>query len=161
MALRIREHEPRDQPAILQCMRELQEWERTIDARLAPADDVLDRLWREMLEDCDVFRGTVFVADLDGRVVGYIGVLTNVPQDDSDEIDYVFAQVTDVAVLERFRSRGIGAALLTRAKQHARDAGVRWLRINVLAGNPAAAELYRRCGFREREIVLEHELSAD
>ena len=161
MALKIREYQSSDKPAIMQCMRELQEWERAIDSRLAPADAVLERLWREILEDCDVFRGTLFVAELDGRVVGYIGVLTHVPQEHSDEIDYVFAQVTDIAVLEQFRSRGIGARLLEQAKRHAREAGVRWLRINVLAANPAAAALYRRCGFRDREIVLEHDLSAD
>ncbi|MDH3452884.1 MAG: GNAT family N-acetyltransferase [Gammaproteobacteria bacterium] len=158
MALKIRAREPHDRPAILACMREMQNWERTIDARLAAADDVIERLWREILQDCDVFHGTIFVAELDGRVVGYIGVLTHVPQDHTDEIDYVYAQVTDLVVLEQFRSQGIGTALLAQAKKHARDAGVHWLRINVLAGNPAAAALYRRCGFRDREIVLEHDL---
>ena len=59
MALKIREYQPGDKTAIIQCMRELQEWERAIDARLAPADDVLERLWREILQDCDVFRGTL------------------------------------------------------------------------------------------------------
>lgn len=161
MPLNIREREPRDTPAILDCMRELQEWERNIDARLAPPDDVLERLWQEILEDCDVFRGVIFVAELDSEVVGYTGVLTRVPREETDEIDYVYAQITDVVVREQYRSQGIGAALLARARTHAREAGVRWLRINVLAGNPGAASLYRRCGFRDREIILEHDLAED
>lgn len=161
MPLTIREREARDTPGIMACMRELQQWQRRIDDRLADPDRVLEQLWREILEDCDVFRGTIFVADLDGEVVGYIGVLTRVPHEQSDEIDYVFAQVTDIAVLEQYRSQGVGAALLKRAQQHAREAGVRWLRINVLADNQRAAELYRRCGFRDREIILECELAGD
>ena len=144
----------------MSCMGELQAWERSIDARLAAPDDVLERLWQELLEDCEVFRGTIFVAELDDEVVGYIGVLARVPQENSDEIDYDFAQVTDVVVLGQHRSKGIGAALLSRAKTHAREAGRRWLRINVLAGNRAAAALYRRCGFHDREIILEHDLDA-
>lgn len=142
-------------------MRELQEWERNIDGRLADPDDVLERLWQEIVEDCDVFRGTIFVAALDDEVVGYIGVLTHVKVEDTDEVDYVYAQVTDVVVQERHRSKGIGAALLAHAKTHAREAGVRWLRINVLAANRSAAALYRSCGFQDREIVLEHDLAAD
>jgi GNAT superfamily N-acetyltransferase len=161
MPLTIRERNPQDTPAILACMRELQECERNIDERLADPDQVLERLWQEIVEDCDVFRGTILVADLDGEVVGYIGVLTHVKVEDADEIDYVYAQITDMVVQERHRSEGIGAALLAQAKLHAREAGVRWLRINVLAGNAAAAALYRRCGFHDREIVLEHDLVAD
>jgi len=161
MALKIREREPQDTRAILDCMRELQEWERNIDARLAPPDDVLERLWQEILEDCDVFRGVIFVAELDSEVVGYTGVLTRVPREETDEVDYVYAQITDIAVRKQYRSQGIGAALLARARTHAREAGVRWLRINVLAGNPGAASLYRRCGFRDREIILEHDLADD
>ncbi|MDH3714723.1 MAG: GNAT family N-acetyltransferase [Gammaproteobacteria bacterium] len=160
MPLRIRERKPQDTPAILDCMRELQDWERNIDARLAAPDDVLERLWEEMIEDCDVFRGTVFVADLDGAVVGYIGVLTHVAQEGTAEVDYVYAQITDLAVRGQYRSQGIGSALLAHAKTHARGAGVRWLRINVRAGNPAAVAMYRRCGFDDREIVLEHDLAA-
>ncbi len=139
-------------------MHELQEWERSVDSRLRPAETIVEQLWKELLEDCDVFRGTVFVADLDGHVVGYMGVLTHVPHEESDEVDYAFAQVTDVAVREAFRSHGVGSALLAHARRHALSAGARWLRINVLAGNSRAANLYRRCGFKDREIVLEQDL---
>ena len=158
MPLIVREYRSDDVPAILACMHELQEWEREIDARMAPATKVIERLWQELLEDCDVFRGSVFVADLDGSVVGYIGVLTRVPHEASDEVEYAYAQITDVAVREAFRSHGVGTALLSHARRHAVESGARWLRINVLAGNRAAATLYRRCGFRDREIVMEQSL---
>ncbi len=140
-------------------MRELQAHERTIDERrLAPGDAVITRLWRQLLEDCEVFGGTLFVAVMNDTVVGYTGVLTRVRSEDPEDADYQFAQVTDLVVREAFRAQGIGSALLRRAREHARASGAHWLRINVLAGNAGVAELYRRCGFHDRELVLEQDL---
>jgi RimJ/RimL family protein N-acetyltransferase len=53
-------------------------------------------------------------------------------------------------VPEAFRHRGLGAALVRAALDHARSRpGVRLVQLTVSEGNRAARALYERCGFVE------------
>jgi ribosomal protein S18 acetylase RimI-like enzyme len=49
------------------------------------------------------------------------------------------------------RGRGVGDALIAAVEQWARRSGAGTLLLSVAAGNAAAAALYRRNGFRDRE----------
>jgi GNAT superfamily N-acetyltransferase len=53
-----------------------------------------------------------------------------------------YALVTDLAVLDPFRRRGIGRLLLDAAELYARDANANELRISVLSRNAAARSFY-------------------
>jgi ribosomal-protein-alanine N-acetyltransferase len=55
----------------------------------------------------------------------------------------------NIAVNPASRRRGIGAALLARALDFARERGVKMVFLEVRRGNNAAQSLYRRFGFRE------------
>ena len=68
---------------------------------------------------------------------------------------YRFAYVGDLVVAERARGTGIGRALLAECERRAREAGVRWLRIGVIASNQRALRLYREFGFRDGHVLLE------
>lgn len=60
--------------------------------------------------------------------------------------------VHDVAVLEAYRRRGIGRALLAAVERHARARGCCKLTLEVRQDNEAARRLYQAYGFRDLEL---------
>jgi len=55
--------------------------------------------------------------------------------------------VNNVAVRTEFRRQGLAAQLLQTVLEYGRRAGARMAFLEVRAGNKAAQELYKRCGF--------------
>jgi ribosomal protein S18 acetylase RimI-like enzyme len=96
------------------------------------------------------------VAELGGRLVGYLRLK---PVTRLAENAHVLG-VMGLAVAPQARRRGVGAALLTAAEQHARARGARKLSLRVLGTNEGALRLYGRLGF-EREGVLRDEFFID
>ena len=64
-------------------------------------------------------------------------------------------------VLERFRGRGIGAALVKAAEQYAAEHGVSGLIAPILAPNTDAVSFYSRAGFGPHGVILSKKLIAD
>jgi ribosomal protein S18 acetylase RimI-like enzyme len=85
-------------------------------------------------------------------------VLSRLESQDIIESDREHAYVTDLVVLEPYRKAGIASELMRVAEAHAFSSGARRLRVGVLAVNSAAHNLYRKLGYRDREIVLEKTL---
>ena len=57
--------------------------------------------------------------------------------------------VNILGVYEEMRGKGVGAAMLARAEELARDTGATGLSIIVFSENPGAERLYRRTGYQE------------
>lgn len=57
--------------------------------------------------------------------------------------------IHDLAVREAFRGRGLGAALIERAAEAAREMGCCKLTLEVHGQNDTAMRLYRRTGFQD------------
>jgi [ribosomal protein S18]-alanine N-acetyltransferase len=94
----------------------------------------------------ETFRGLLrrtdahlFVAEVDGRVVGYAAVWVVLDQ----------AELGDVAVAEGWRRRGLGRRLLEAVLALMPDVGVRELFLEVRVSNDAARRLYEGYGFVE------------
>jgi ribosomal protein S18 acetylase RimI-like enzyme len=85
-------------------------------------------------------QGWPFVAELDGTPVGLAWVKM-------DGADVAAASLYQVWVAPEARGRGVGAALLDAAIAWARARRAHALRLDVTAGDGAAARLYRRTGF--------------
>ena len=91
-------------------------------------------------------RMLVLVADEGGEalgdgaasLVGYVVALVVAPE----------AEIADLAVAPGARRRGIGQALLTRALDELREAGVRAVHLEVRESNLPARTLYESTGFR-------------
>jgi GNAT superfamily N-acetyltransferase len=83
----------------------------------------------------------VFVAELDGVVVGYVLVLV---VDDA-------LHVEQVSVVPEAAGRRLGAALVDRAAQHARELGLDRLTLTTFRDVPWTKPYYERTGF----VVLE------
>lgn len=157
--LSIRDYAPGDRPALIALVRELQVAEAEVYDRMKPPDEIGDWYVDSLLDSCRRQRGRILVAAETGAPVGYAVILTEVSsEDDIDEVDYTYAHVQDLAVTAAARGRGIGSRLLARCEEIARDAGARWLRISVLAGNPGAARVYRKSGFAPLIVKMEKRL---
>ena len=75
------------------------------------------------------------VAEIYGEVCGYVGMNFIPPE----------GEITNLAVSEKFRRRGVGAALVEALCE---IDGVERLMLDVRVSNTAARALYERCGFK-------------
>lgn len=149
----IRDYEPaRHRSQLRSCIVELQDFERGLEPALPRGEEMADRYLGYVLGRCAGASGRIFLAEEDGAVVGFVGVLARVvPEPDEEQ---AYAYVSDLVVLPAYRRRGIGRALLERAEAYARREGARTLRVGVLAKNEAAGRLYRSIGFSDYTIQL-------
>jgi len=147
MGFMIRVYREEDATAVRRCVVELQEFERSIDPRLRPGEEMADRYWESIRARCAEANGRVFVAEQDGTVVGFVAVLAAQRFTELDDPPGTYAFVTDVVIQASHRGRGIGRQLLQHAEAFARGAGATELRIGVLAENTVARRLYRSAGF--------------
>lgn len=80
------------------------------------------------------------VAEMDGVVVGYIGVHEVAGE----------GYIANLAVHEQYRRQGIASALLRAAEEGAASRGIAFLTLEVRVSNTAASAVYARNGY---EIV--------
>ena len=73
----------------------------------------------------------------EGRVVGYVGVISAPPE----------GEITNVATHPDFRRRGIGEGILEALKREAGDRGIESLYLEVRRSNEPARGLYEKMGF--------------
>ncbi len=81
----------------------------------------------------------IYLAYADGQVAGLIRLRTNWNR---------YAYVEDIAVDVRFRRRGIGRMLLSRAIEWARGRGLPGVMLETQDNNVAACKLYQSVGFQ-------------
>ena len=100
---------------------------------------------------------TVFVAELDGAIVGYVHLAV---VDDA-------LHVEQVSAVPEVRGRRVGAALLDHAAEHARSLGLDRLTLTTFRDVPWNAPYYERIGFTvldelgpELTALVDHERSA-
>ena len=110
-----------------------------------------DWRWRKSRHiDSDVERDAdgIFVAEIDGRIVGYVTTWF----DREADIGYI----PNLSVSGEYRGRGIGRKLIEHALDHFRSEDIGHARIETLDQNPIGEHLYPKLGFREvaRQIHL-------
>lgn len=96
---------------------------------------------RDVANDAAACPEGIFVAEEEGQVVGYI---TTRP----DPFTRI-GRIPNLAVDPAFRGRGIGSALIERALDYLRAAGMAMAKIETLEQNERGQALYPRFGFRE------------
>ncbi len=137
-APRLRPIEPRDDPAVAALIRRVMTEFGACGAGFAIHDAEVDGM-------CAAYRpprSAYFVWDEAGRVIagGGIGPLQGG--------DGATCELRKMYALPEARGRGLGAALLARCLQAAREAGFRRCYLETLTGMDAAQRLYASHGFR-------------
>ena len=103
--------------------------------------DWQQRKLRHIDADCDANPDGIFVAEDDGWVVGYITTRL-------DEVTRI-GWIPNMAVAADCKGRGLGHALLERAMQYLRDAGMVMAKIETLEQNAVSQHLFPKLGFVE------------
>jgi len=101
-------------------------------------DEAWQRIAYESLEDPEK---TVFVAEVEGRVVGFVR-LELVPKPWG-----ISCEIATLVVEEETRRRGVGLALLRASERFAKDVRARALRVDVLHDNVEGRAFYEREGY--------------
>lgn len=82
-----------------------------------------------------------FVAEIDGKVVGFITTWL--------DREGGFGMIPNLAIDSDYRNQGIGRQLIEHALDHFRRSGMTHARIETLVQNSRGQHLYESCGFRE------------
>lgn len=150
----IRQFEPRDTDAVRRCVAALQTYERTLEADRVEATPAFAASYLDRILAASHERdGEILVAEVEGAVVGFVCYWMMTIQNPITTVTGC-AYVADLAVLEAYRRRGIGRALLRAAEVGAARHGATTIRIEVLAANHPARDLYDAEGFRPYEMLL-------
>ncbi|WP_344605035.1 GNAT family N-acetyltransferase [Streptomyces glaucus] len=138
----IRQATPDDEEALRRLDRETWSHQHAVTPRPEP-DEPFFR------EHCGP--GDHLVAELDGRLVGYVrlGFPTGLAANAH------VRQIRGLAVADGARGRGVGRALVQAAVDRARDLGARRITLRVLGHNTAARALYASEGFAVEGIQPE------
>jgi len=79
-----------------------------------------------------------FVALLNGRIIGFIGYWLILEE----------AHITTLAVEPRYRRNHIAERMLLYVIDHSKEAGTKWMTLEVRKSNVAAQRLYEKYGFK-------------
>lgn len=97
--------------------------------------------WSEksLSEELENSNAYFFVADINGEISGYMGTIS------------VFGEcsVTNIAVKEKYRNKGIASSLLQRAILNSIYMGDEFITLEVRKSNTPAISLYEKFGFRK------------
>lgn len=109
-----------------------------VEYRCFATDRITPRAFRYLLTRG---KASTLIAEVDGRVAGYIMVLYNTGTS--------LARLYSFAVLEEFRARGIGSFLLTAAETAAREHDSVTMRLEIRKDNFSGISLYKKYGYRQ------------
>lgn len=121
--------------------------------RVPAIEDVRERFGR-MLAESDP-EDAHFVAEVDGRVVGAADAFRGAAGGPGSMRRPTRRAEVGIGVLDGWRGRGVGRALIAAAEAWARDEGLEILVLEVAAENEGASRLYDRLGYRP----VSHELA--
>lgn len=133
----------------------MQNAEREFFFRTADGEAVANTNIVSLKEVCRANKGKVIVAEVDGQAVGYSAVQLWNNSEEVHEEAFEYGYISDLAVLDSHRGRGLGRALLAAAEAYVKAQHIDYLRIGVLAGNGRVRRMYQRYAFHEHKLVFE------
>ena len=158
MAVVIRLYRPEDLPRLKEITVEAFEGvsiDRNIEQTFGRVGD-RDWGWRKARHveaDARRYPAGIFVAEVDGRVAGYISTWI----DRESRVGHI----PNLALTAADRGRGIGRRLIERALSHFRTAGLAVARIETLDQNSVGQRLYPSLGFVEVARQIHYAMSLE
>lgn len=112
--------------------------------KLISSDETLDRL----RADLEKTMGEIFVQVQDGAVIGFVSL--TFPHWNN------IAIILHFSVLEDYRGRGIGSALMNHVKIRAKELGARFIAVDTALWNSRALKFYKNLGFTARNVFADY-----
>ena len=96
--------------------------------------------------------GKCYLAINNAKVVGLI--MGCIPKyDEYDYLDYKCpkrAEITELIVTSKIRSKGIGNILISKMEEYFKSAGCEYILVDVFAYNNIGINFYNKCGYHSR-----------
>lgn len=143
-----------DRDLIVQCITEMQEYERKLEACYLPAEKMVDEHTDYILEEQDNNKGRVILAFINNQIAGMIGVWREGELDDYISGPAEITEITDLIVLNEFRGAGLGSKLIAQAENYTREIGLDMMKVSVLTRNYYAKDLYAKEGYRDYTLEM-------
>ena len=122
-------------------------------------DDYCEIYFAKTMEEVKSYEGKIFLAIEKDEVVGLIVGLIN--NEDMEEFDFKApkrGRVSELVVKEKYRSLGIGDALLKYLEKHFKSVGCSDVLIEVFSYNYKALKFYEREGYHNRVVEMTRKL---
>lgn len=96
---------------------------------------------------------------LDGdNVIGFAHIMEDKTEPYATFVQYKLGIVVDLMVTEKYRSRGIGKALMDSVKIWCAERDTDYIELNVIANNTEAYKFYEREGFNVNMQTLRYKI---
>jgi GNAT superfamily N-acetyltransferase len=145
---------PDDKPAILSFIDGMQQFEHAIEPDRRIDAQVAEEFFAALSAHLAADEGLALVAEEQGSLIGWAAVY----RDENDvyvrQEERVFANISELYVVEAARGRGVGRALIRACEDWARNANLNVVMIGVLRDNGRAHEIYSKAGFETYYIGL-------
>ncbi len=89
----------------------------------------------------------ILVYENNGMVVGFILLQAKTRPDFDFMLPGKYCYIMDIIVTENYRDKGFGTALMSAAKDWAKERDCNFINLDVLVNNPSAINLYEKLGF--------------
>lgn len=155
-AVMIRTYRAEDHQQILTLVSALQDHERTIRPSRRAGEDVAKSMLKDMIPTGKPNGPEIFVAEVNGQVVGLVSCFQFSNDRERDPKEYV---IGNLFIDAPWRGQGIGRALVSHARTKAKEQGCHRFVVGALAENESALASYRKMGFKPAFMYLEQEIS--
>jgi len=98
-------------------------------------------------------RENILIALEDDYVIGF--VTFEIGQADYPDTNIkTFGEILELYVLEEYRGKGVGRALLDEAEKEFNSKGIEWVKLQCSTYNKSALAFYEKIGFEDRQRLL-------
>lgn len=112
------------------------------------------------LQNVSKSNGVVYVAEAEGRIVGLVvGIMPEQTKEQLlEQVPFKRGVVLELVVEDGFRGKGVGTMLMEKMEGYFKQNGCSVSGVDVFFPNKTAYRLYRKLGYRERDIWMTKKL---
>jgi GNAT superfamily N-acetyltransferase len=145
---------PDDEPAILAFIQGLQDYELDFENNRRRDPAFVADHWRDAQHRCAEKHGAMFIAEQDGKKVGWISAYEEHGELFIAEPERRHGFIAEIFVAADARGQGHGKALIAACEGWSRMRGHKLLTIGVLAKNAHAIRAYEGAGYSAYTILM-------
>ncbi len=151
---KIRKATKKDLLSIPNLVFELQKSENAFDPDTRVDGKIGKEYTKEILGEIKKNKGILLVAELKGKIVGFISGWTVKESILKNKYFYI----SDLIITEEYRGEGIGTTLLKEIEKYAKKLKLKTLRLSVQVDNHNPHHLYINSGFQDYNMEMKKEL---